>query len=120
MARPARVTPEDIERAAVDLVRAGGLTALTARAVADHLGVSTQPVYSSWGSMDALRTRVDQRVTEFIQNYLAQPESGAPPLLSWGCVRCAWPPRSRTFSISRRPGCAISSPALPRRRSSRR
>ena len=55
MARPTRVAAEDIEQAAVNLVRANGLSALTARGVADALGVSTQPVYSSWGSMDALR-----------------------------------------------------------------
>jgi AcrR family transcriptional regulator len=84
VARPTRVTPEDIERAAVDLVRVGGLPALTARGVADALGVSTQPVYSSWGSMVALRARVDQRVAEFIQQYLAQPEPGTPPMLSLG------------------------------------
>ena len=74
MARPTRVAAEDIEQAAVNLVRANGLSALTARGVADALGVSTQPVYSSWGSMDALRERVDERVRAFIQTYLAQPE----------------------------------------------
>ncbi|MGB2701486.1 MAG: TetR family transcriptional regulator, partial [Candidatus Phosphoribacter baldrii] len=84
MARPTRVAAEDIEQAAVNLVRANGLSALTARGVADALGVSTQPVYSSWGSMDALRERVDERVRAFIQTYLAQPEPGAPPMLSLG------------------------------------
>ena len=54
MARPSRVSAHDIEQAAVTLVRERGIDALTARGVADALGVSTQPVYSSWGSMDAV------------------------------------------------------------------
>ncbi len=84
MARPSRVAPEDIERAALDLVRTGGLAALTARGVADSLGISTQPVYSCWGSMDALKERVEQRAVAFIQDYLSRPEPDAPPMLALG------------------------------------
>lgn len=120
MARPTRVAAEDIEQAAVNLVRANGLSALTARGVADALGVSTQPVYSSWGSMDALRERVDERVRAFIQTYLAQPEPGAPPMLSLGLrtVRLA-KEEPHLFDLAAA-WMRRKSPALPHRRSSRR
>lgn len=84
MARHVKVSPQDIEQAALDIVRTGGISALTARGVADALGVSTQPVYSSWGSMDALKERVEQRVTDFIRDYLSAPEPEGPPMLSLG------------------------------------
>lgn len=84
MARPGKVTPSEIEDAAYALVRAGGLDALTARGVADALGVSTQPVYSAWGSMAVLKARVTERIEQQIGAFLGQPEPGVPPLLSLG------------------------------------
>ena len=84
MARPSKVSAADIEDAATTLVREHGMDALTARAVADALGVSTQPVYSSWGSMDALKARVAVKVEQHIAEFLRQPEPGAPPMLSLG------------------------------------
>lgn len=84
MARPSRVSADDIEQAAVTLVRERGIDALTARGVADALGVSTQPVYSSWGSMDALKARVAEKVEQQISAFLREPEPGVPPMLSVG------------------------------------
>lgn len=84
MARPSKVSATDIERAALDLARHDGMDAVTARAVADVLGVSTQPVYSTWGSMDALKDRVGQLLHEEIGSYLRQPEPDVPPMLSVG------------------------------------
>jgi len=46
--------------AAVELVRKGGWERLTARAVADGLGASVAPVYSTFGSMDALEREILQ------------------------------------------------------------
>jgi AcrR family transcriptional regulator len=44
--------------AAVDLVRDNGWEALTARAVADRLKASVAPVYSTFGSMEALERAI--------------------------------------------------------------
>lgn len=44
--------------AAVALVREKGWEALTARAVADRLGASVAPVYSTFGSMEALQRAI--------------------------------------------------------------
>ncbi len=84
MARPARISASAIEDAAFDLVREAGSSALTARGVADALGISTQPVYSAYASMDALRERVERRATAFIEDYLAVPDPDAPSMLSIG------------------------------------
>jgi AcrR family transcriptional regulator len=84
MARPIQISPSEVEAAAFELVRTTGLAALTARRVADALGSSTQPVYSSWGSMSGLRDRLEQRAIEFIMTYLAQSEPDAAPMLALG------------------------------------
>ena len=55
-----KVTKEEILLAALDTVREGGEASLNVRAVASRLGVSTQPVFSNYESMDALRADVTQ------------------------------------------------------------
>ena len=46
MAPKNKFTKEEIICAALDVVRAGGIGALTAKAIADRLGVSTRPIFS--------------------------------------------------------------------------
>ncbi|MCM1330536.1 MAG: TetR/AcrR family transcriptional regulator [Ruminococcus sp.] len=53
-----RVEKEDIIKAAADIVRENGVSALNARAVAARLGVSTQPIFSNYGSMEELKADV--------------------------------------------------------------
>lgn len=84
MGRPARVSAQDVEDAAFTLVRTRGEAALTARAVAEALGVSTQPVYSTYGSMDDLRAGVQGRAAAFVERYLSAPEPGTAPMLALG------------------------------------
>lgn len=55
-----KVTKEEILLAALDIVRKDGEESLNVRAVASKLGVSTQPVFSNYESMDALRADVTQ------------------------------------------------------------
>ena len=50
-----KVTREDIVDAALDIIRESGEDALNARAVASKLGVSTQPIFSNYESMDMLK-----------------------------------------------------------------
>lgn len=55
MPRKAKVTKEDVVETALCLLREEGEGALNARAVAARLGVSTQPVFSNFPTMEKLR-----------------------------------------------------------------
>lgn len=58
MAPRVKIQREEIVRAAVDLVRTEGADKLCARALAEKLGCSTQPVFSNFETMDELRLAV--------------------------------------------------------------
>lgn len=68
----ARLTKPAILAAAVELVRENGPDALNARALAKKLGCSTQPVFSNYASMEALRTDVISAGMERYHRYLAE------------------------------------------------
>ena len=53
-----KITKDEILKAALGIVRKGGAQALNARALADALGCSTQPVFSNYPGMDELRADV--------------------------------------------------------------
>lgn len=53
-----KITKEDIVKTAVELARTNGETALNARAIAARLQCSTQPIFSNFATMDALRESV--------------------------------------------------------------
>ena len=53
-----RVSRAQILAAAVELVRRAGADALNARDLAEDLGCSTQPIFSHFATMDALRAAV--------------------------------------------------------------
>lgn len=84
MARPQSFTADEVAQAAFDVARERGLSGLTVRAVAQALGSSTQPVYTTFGSMGQMRDEVTHRVEAFIGAFLSEPEPGAPPPLSLG------------------------------------
>lgn len=65
-----KVSKQDILAAAVELTRAGD--ALNARALAQKLGCSTQPIFSNYASMEALRTDVIAAALERYHRYLAE------------------------------------------------
>lgn len=74
------ISREKIAEAAYSLVRAKGMAALNARAVAAALGCSTRPIYLSFGSMKQLKEAVAERITETYRSYLKnEAESGAYP-----------------------------------------
>ena len=56
-----RITKEDIVEAAVGIVRESGAQALNARTVATALNCSTQPVFSNFETMEALRLAVVEK-----------------------------------------------------------
>ena len=81
----ARVTREMILDAAFALVRAEGQEALNVRAVARHLGCSTQPVLYAFAAMDELRAAVYERADAFHTAYiLPRDAAGEEALLRLG------------------------------------
>ncbi len=76
-------TETEILDAAFELVRSQGVQALSARAVAQALGCSTQPIYRAFGSMSGLRDAVFERASEVALSYLTR-ESAEHPFLGMG------------------------------------
>ena len=58
MAPKNKFTREEMVEAALRVVRERGIDGLTAKTLADALGTSTQPVFTAFGSMDALKREV--------------------------------------------------------------
>ncbi len=58
MAPKNKFTKEEMVGAALRVVRDKGIDGLTAKTLADELGTSTQPVFTAFGSMDAVRQEV--------------------------------------------------------------
>ncbi len=56
-----------VRDAAIDLIAAGGVEALTARAVAERAGVSPGSVINNFGSMEGLRRACDEHVVALIR-----------------------------------------------------
>lgn len=75
-----KVTREDIINAAVDIVRNCGAQAINARTVALALNCSTQPVFSNFATMDALRLAVVEKADAICSAYIHREiESGEYP-----------------------------------------
>ena len=70
MAPKTKISKQDIILAALDLIRKHGEFAFNARSLAAHLGCSTQPIFSNYQSMDALKTDVIYSAYELYQNYV--------------------------------------------------
>ena len=75
-----RIQKEDIINAAVEIVRQQGMEALNARNVAAALRCSTQPVFSNFATMDALRLEVVRASDALCREYIRrETESGLYP-----------------------------------------
>lgn len=59
-----KISREDIINTAIEIVRQKGAQALNARLIAAELSCSTQPVFSNFATMEALRFAVVQRAEE--------------------------------------------------------
>lgn len=76
----ARITRENILSACVDMIRESGFDAVNARALALRLGCSTQPIFSNYASMEALKSDALDYAEQVYQSYLhADMESGEFP-----------------------------------------
>lgn len=58
MAPRNKFSRQELIDAAFRIVRAKGFDALTAKALADKLGISTRPIFTCFGSMDEVRREV--------------------------------------------------------------
>ena len=67
-----KVTKEDIVNAATEIVRKSGAEAINARTVAAALNCSTQPVFSNFATMEALRLAVVEKADALCGAYIQQ------------------------------------------------
>ena len=79
-----KVTKEEVVQAALAIVRAQGVEAVTAREVARELGVSTRPIFTHYASMDELRRDVRACARERYQAYVERGLSEPIPFLGVG------------------------------------
>ena len=68
----ARITEKEIIAAAVELLRECGEESLNARALANKLGCSTQPIFSNFESMDSVYAAVIKAADDLYNEYLRQ------------------------------------------------
>ena len=82
----ARITREDITATALTLVREKGESAINARAIANSLQCSTQPIFSNFETMEKLREAVIYAAYECYCGFLkSETESGKyPPYKAFG------------------------------------
>ena len=66
-----KITKDDIIKAAVEIVRKSGASALNARDIALQLGCSTQPIFSNFPSMNELKNAVIMRGYEMYREYIS-------------------------------------------------
>ena len=87
-----RVTREEILDAACALARTQGADAVNARAVAKKLNCSTQPVFSNFESMAALRQALIDRSFAEYGRYMASVtrDSAYPPYKAGGMAYIGW------------------------------
>lgn len=71
-----QIPKEVILQAATELLEKSGAEALNARALAKHLGCSTQPIYLSFAGMEELRYALLERCKQIQESYIEQEAEG--------------------------------------------
>ena len=84
-----QVTSDMILGAAMQLLREGGASAVSVKALAKRLGCSTQPIYLSFSGMDELRARLIPLAVETFGRELRIESGGEPRLYDIAYVRLA-------------------------------
>ena len=72
MAPRNKFTRDELVAAAERVVRQKGAEALTAKAIADELGISTRPIFTCFGSMDEVRSTVRAAAEALYDRYTAE------------------------------------------------
>jgi len=84
MPKHATITKEMIDRAAFNVVRRSGLSALTARNIADELNCSTQPIYCVYKNMSELKKDAMEILNNYIVRYVGNYKRTGQALLDAG------------------------------------
>ena len=84
MARPLTVTKERILSAALNLVRSGGPSALTARNLCEAVGCGANAIFSSFGSIQGVRDAVYQEARTLYRKRVGAGFSLNPPFKGFG------------------------------------
>ena len=84
MARPVTVTKERILSAALDLVRSGGPSALTARSLCTRLECGANAIFSSFGSIQGVRDAVREEVRKLYRKRVGDGFALNPPFKGFG------------------------------------
>ncbi len=75
-----KITRDEIINTAVNIVRQNGAEAINARMIASVLNCSTQPIFSNFATMEALRLAVVEKADVLCQEYIRREvESGVFP-----------------------------------------
>ncbi|PWM50949.1 MAG: TetR/AcrR family transcriptional regulator [Bacillota bacterium] len=80
----AKLTKQDIQASATELVRERGIAGLTAKALAAKLKCSTQPIFWAYENMEEVRRSVRDEALQRFGEYLREPQEGASAYLSVG------------------------------------
>lgn len=84
MARPVTVTKERILSAALDLVRSGGPSALTARSLCTRLDCGANAIFSSFGSIQGVRDAVRGEARKLYRKRVGDGFALNPPFKGFG------------------------------------
>ena len=84
MAPKHKYTRDEMVAAALELVKERGEEDLTAKALATLLGISTQPVFTCFGTMDALRADVTEAAEALFDRYAAEGLAASVPFYGFG------------------------------------
>lgn len=76
MARTALLSKKQIVEAAFDLMNQNGMSALTIRSIAKHLGKSTAPIYTQYEGFDAIMDDLRLFVKDKILTYTSGSYTG--------------------------------------------
>ena len=84
MAPKNKFTKKEMVNAAVQVVRKKGISALTAKALAEELGTSTQPIFTCFGTMDAAKAQVYIAAEQIFDSYTTAGLKEKIPFLGFG------------------------------------
>ena len=70
MPRPVRIKREDILDVTYDIVRKNGIHFVNARAIAEKLNSSVQPIFSQFKNMEELKKELTEKILETYREYI--------------------------------------------------
>lgn len=84
MAPRNKFTREEMTAAAINVVRKNGIGSLTAQALAKELNISTQPVFTCFGTIGNLKSEVRTEAEKIFDSYIEEGLKEKIPFLGYG------------------------------------